>query len=191
MGEPLVCVYGNKRKQKVPQSAANFRNRRKALQLRNNAELYGTMRKQSPGTKSSPPSGGRRNHSRFAPLYEEICRLRARRLTWQEIADKLGAREGVKLNRTALWKMWDHRQRGTVRREYFPPPSVAEKEPESVSDPPTTAAIPASPSAELSEDELLGIAPSSPPKVVLKVRQGSRVSVPGEVKQGQAPDGLK
>ncbi|MES2704979.1 MAG: hypothetical protein V4726_00090 [Verrucomicrobiota bacterium] len=126
------------------------------------------MRKQNSDSKSPPPSGGRRNHSRFAPLYEEICRLRAKRLTWQEIAEKLSLREGVKLNRTALWKMWDNRQRGAVREEFMPPEPQVSPLPA-----PRRGLSSGGPdSAQNPEvaDESLGITPEQPEKVILKVR---------------------
>lgn len=132
------------------------------------------MRKQSSSQKqSSPPTGGRRNHSRFAPFYEEVCRLRAKRFTWQEIADHLSLREGVPINRTALWKMWDNRQRGAVRTEYVPVPIAAnpsQNQVSSISDEPEALLSSSSPEAE--EDEILGITPAASPGIVLKVRGG-------------------
>lgn len=127
------------------------------------------MRKQNPDPKHEYPIGGRRNHSRFAHLYDDVCRLRAKRLTWQEIADQLSAPEREKLNRTALWKMWDNRQRGAVRVEHVAARAMSEPLTEVSLNPPGTPSQAAA-AINASEDEMLGLKAARTPQVVLKVR---------------------
>lgn len=151
----------------MPQCAALLSFESKFLKLPHNAALYGTMAQKKKAPANQPPKGGRRNHSRFAHLYLEVCRLRAKRLTWQEITDLLGKKEGVTIERTALWRMWRNRQTGAVPHEFV---SDSEQSSAGLSDLNQPASLRESPKPE-TEQSWLEESPETPAsRVVLKVR---------------------
>ena len=60
-------------------------------------------------------SGGKRGHSRYAPHYLEVCKLHSQGMTWEEIAAKLLETTTLgTVDRSALFRMWQNRQKGAV-----------------------------------------------------------------------------
>lgn len=61
------------------------------------------------------PNGGKRGNSRYAHLYADVCELLKKQTKWEEIAEILSEKEGVKIAKTSLFQMWDARWSGRVR----------------------------------------------------------------------------
>lgn len=71
--------------------------------------------------RQNKPQGGVRGHSKYAPYYREVCVLHGQGLKWETIAAELEKKHALKIDRTALLRMWRNRQQGVVIVGTIPP----------------------------------------------------------------------
>lgn len=125
--------------------------------------------------KQNRLKGGRRSHSRYAHLYPEIVKLRAKRMTWDEITQHISNKTGEAVPRQSLYDMYRNRQSGAVLIESSQLNPAKAKPIASTSKKIYTPPPPTMPRADVplsrqhatsvtDEDELLGLPPEEKPK---------------------------